>query len=72
MIDPASAGDAECDDVPTGLTCEELTEFEVVIVLGKLPVGEMFGLSSELRSATGGRFFSARSSTVTASVAISS
>jgi elongation factor 2 len=26
-----------------------------VTVIGKLPVGEMFGLSSELRSATGGR-----------------
>lgn len=30
-------------------------EGETVIVIGKLPVGEMFGLSSELRSATGGR-----------------
>ncbi|MBC8494628.1 elongation factor EF-2, partial [archaeon] len=30
-------------------------EGETVIVLGKLPVGEMFGMSSELRSATGGR-----------------
>ena len=26
-----------------------------VTVLGKMPVGEMFGLASELRSATGGR-----------------
>ncbi len=30
-------------------------EGETVIVKGKLPVGEMFGISSELRSATGGR-----------------
>lgn len=30
-------------------------EGETVIVIGKLPVAEMFGLSSELRSATGGR-----------------
>ncbi|MBR9700930.1 elongation factor EF-2 [Candidatus Woesearchaeota archaeon] len=30
-------------------------EGEMVTVMGKLPVGEMFGLSSELRSATGGR-----------------
>ncbi len=30
-------------------------EGETVVVIGKLPVGEMFGLSSELRSATGGR-----------------
>jgi elongation factor 2 len=30
-------------------------EQATVTVIGKLPVGEMFGLSSELRSATGGR-----------------
>ena len=30
-------------------------EGETVTVIGKLPVGEMFGMSSELRSATGGR-----------------
>jgi elongation factor 2 len=30
-------------------------EGETVVVIGKLPVAEMFGLSSELRSATGGR-----------------
>ncbi|NQU98590.1 elongation factor EF-2 [Candidatus Woesearchaeota archaeon] len=30
-------------------------EGETVVVIGKMPVGEMFGLSSELRSATGGR-----------------
>jgi len=30
-------------------------EGNLVIVTGKLPVGEMFGLASELRSATGGR-----------------
>ena len=30
-------------------------EGETTIVIGKLPVAEMFGLSSELRSATGGR-----------------
>ncbi|HII72371.1 TPA: elongation factor EF-2, partial [Candidatus Woesearchaeota archaeon] len=30
-------------------------EGEMVVVLGKLPVGEMFGLSNDLRSATGGR-----------------
>jgi elongation factor 2 len=30
-------------------------EGETVIVVGKLPVAEMFGLSSDLRSATGGR-----------------
>jgi elongation factor 2 len=27
----------------------------MVTVIGKLPVGEMFGLSNDLRSATGGR-----------------
>ena len=30
-------------------------EGNLVTVKGKLPVGEMFGMSSELRSATGGR-----------------
>jgi elongation factor 2 len=30
-------------------------EGETVTVIGKLPVGEMFGLSNDLRSATGGR-----------------
>ncbi|MFH1649897.1 MAG: elongation factor EF-2 [Candidatus Woesearchaeota archaeon] len=30
-------------------------EGETVVVKGKLPVGEMFGMSSDLRSATGGR-----------------
>lgn len=30
-------------------------EGEMVTVLGKMPVGEMFGLSNDLRSATGGR-----------------
>jgi len=30
-------------------------EGETVTVIGKLPVGEMFGMSSDLRSATGGR-----------------
>ncbi|MDD9953725.1 MAG: elongation factor EF-2 [Candidatus Woesearchaeota archaeon] len=30
-------------------------EGDVVVAMGKLPVGEMFGLSSELRSSTGGR-----------------
>ena len=30
-------------------------EAEMITVKGKLPVGEMFGLASELRSATGGR-----------------
>ena len=30
-------------------------EQDAVIVMGKLPVGEMFGLSNDLRSATGGR-----------------
>jgi elongation factor 2 len=30
-------------------------EGEMITVLGKLPVGEMFGLSNDLRSATGGR-----------------
>ncbi len=30
-------------------------EGETVVVIGKLPVGEMFGLSNDLRSATGGR-----------------
>ncbi|MFH1064232.1 MAG: elongation factor EF-2 [Candidatus Woesearchaeota archaeon] len=30
-------------------------ESEMITVLGKLPVGEMFGLSNDLRSATGGR-----------------
>ncbi len=30
-------------------------EGETITVLGKLPVGEMFGLSNDLRSATGGR-----------------
>ncbi|MBW2972743.1 elongation factor EF-2 [Candidatus Woesearchaeota archaeon] len=30
-------------------------EGEMVTVIGKLPVGEMFGLSNDLRSATGGR-----------------
>ena len=30
-------------------------EGEFITVLGKLPVGEMFGLSNDLRSATGGR-----------------
>ena len=31
------------------------TEGEYIVVKGKLPVAEMFGLSSELRSATEGR-----------------
>lgn len=35
------------------------TEGGLVVVKGKLPVGEMFGMSSELRSATGGRGSSA-------------
>ena len=30
-------------------------EGETITVKGKLPVGEMFGLASDLRSATGGR-----------------
>ncbi|MBN1544524.1 elongation factor EF-2 [Candidatus Woesearchaeota archaeon] len=30
-------------------------EGEMITVIGKLPVGEMFGLSNDLRSATGGR-----------------
>ena len=30
-------------------------EGDSVTVIGKLPVGEMFGLSNDLRSATGGR-----------------
>jgi len=38
-----------------GQMVDMVQEGEHVTVTGKMPVGEMFGLSSELRSATGGR-----------------
>lgn len=38
-----------------GQLLDMVQEGEMVTVLGKLPVAEMFGLSSDLRSATGGR-----------------
>jgi elongation factor 2 len=38
-----------------GQLLDMVQEGEVVIVIGKIPVGEMFGISSDLRSATGGR-----------------
>ncbi|MBN2567496.1 elongation factor EF-2 [Candidatus Woesearchaeota archaeon] len=38
-----------------GMLLEMNQEGELVVVIGKIPVGEMFGFSSELRSATGGR-----------------